>query len=76
MRSYAMLAEHNIFNLTVVGDIELKFHGPPHKKMGILFCLRQVKTIFNLMICWELRLKPGLEYRTIRLFEDKLSCQL
>ena len=35
----------------LLSNIELKFHGTPHKKMGILFCLRQVKTIFNLMIC-------------------------
>ena len=56
-------------------NIELKLYFQPLKKMGNIFCLRKVKTIFNLMICWELRLKLRLEYRTIRSFKDKLTCQ-
>ena len=35
----------------LLSNYELKFHVPPHKKMGIIFCLREVKTIFNHMIC-------------------------
>ena len=57
----------------LLSNVEHKFHVQPRKKMGIIFCSGQVKTIFNLMICWEFRLKPGLEYRTVRSFEDKLS---
>ena len=60
----------------LLSNIQLKFHVQPRKKMGIIFCSGQVKTIFNLMICWELRPKLGLEYRTVRLFDDELSCQL
>ena len=59
----------------LLSNVEHKFHVQPRKKMRIIFCSGQVKTIFNLMICWELRLKLGLEYRTVRLFKDMLSWQ-
>ena len=76
MRSYAQLAEHQIFNLTGARCCPMSstnFMYSRVRKIGIIFCSGQLKTIFNLMICWELRLKPSLEYRTVRSFEDKLS---
>ena len=71
MRSYALLVENQIFTMTGLAC------SPISNSNYIFNRLRkwEIKTIFNLMICWELRLKLRLEYSTIRSFQDKLTCQ-